>query len=108
MVQPDYYAKNGLSPLKAFEKGLLSKEEYIGFCKGNVIKYTIRAGSKDDALLDIVKAMDYLHHLHNALKEDGKSSDINPDEVLTYNESSEIRTSYNPVKNIKEKMRDYL
>ena len=52
--------------------------------------------------------MDYLHHLHNALKEDGKSSDINPDEVLTYNESSEIRTSYNPVKNIKEKMRDYL
>lgn len=71
MVEPDYYAKNGLSPLEAFEKGLLSKEEVVGFCKGNVIKYTVRAGEKtDDPLLDIVKAMDYLHHLHKVLKAD--------------------------------------
>lgn len=69
MSEPDYYACNGLSPLKAFEQGLMSKEEYIGFCKGNVIKYTVRAGKKDDALLDIVKAMDYLMCLHKALKE---------------------------------------
>lgn len=69
MSEPDYYAKNGLSPLKAFEQGLLSKEEYVGFCKGNVIKYTIRAGEKtDDPLIDIIKAMDYLHYLHKALK----------------------------------------
>ena len=69
MNEPDYYAGNGLSPLKAFEQGLISKEEYIGFCKGNVIKYTVRAGKKDDALMDIVKAMDYLMHLHKILKE---------------------------------------
>lgn len=76
MSEPDYYAKNGLSPLKAFEKGLLSKEEYVGFCKGNVIKYTIRAGEKtDDPLMDIVKAMDYLHYLHKALKTEPKESD---------------------------------
>ena len=36
--EPDYYSSNGLSPLKAFEQGLISREEYIGFCKGNVIK----------------------------------------------------------------------
>ncbi|MBQ6219970.1 MAG: DUF3310 domain-containing protein [Methanobrevibacter sp.] len=71
MVEPDYYAKNGLSPLEAFEKGLLSKEEVVGFCKGNIIKYTVRAGEKtSDPLLDIVKAMDYLHHLHKVLKAD--------------------------------------
>lgn len=76
MSEPDYYAKNGLSPLKAFEKGLLSKEEYVGFCKGNVIKYTIRAGEKtDDPLMDIVKAMDYLHYLHKALKTEPRSRD---------------------------------
>lgn len=70
MVEPHYYVKNGLSPLKAFEQGLLSKEEYIGFLKGNVIKYTIRAGEKtSDPLMDIIKAMDYLHYLHKALKE---------------------------------------
>ena len=70
MVEPDYYSCNGLSPIKAFEQGLMSKDEFIGFCKGNVIKYTVRAGKKDDPLLDIVKAMDYLTYLHKALKED--------------------------------------
>lgn len=76
MNEPDYYAKNGLSPLQAFEQGLLSKEQYVGFCKGNVIKYTIRAGEKhDDPLLDIVKAMDYLHHLHKALKKEEDDTD---------------------------------
>lgn len=63
MSEPKYYAKDGLSPLSAFEKGLISKEEYIGFCKGNIIKYTIRAGKKDDAVSDINKAIDYLEHL---------------------------------------------
>lgn len=70
MSEPDYYTMGGLSPLKAFEEGLLTREEYKGFLKGNIIKYTIRAGEKDDALLDIVKAMDYLYHLHACLKEE--------------------------------------
>ena len=65
--EPMYYSKNGLSPLEAFEGGLLSKDEYIGFCKGNVIKYTVRAGHKDDAVMDIDKAIDYLLHLRYML-----------------------------------------
>jgi len=65
--EPEYYSKNGLSPLEAFEGGLLSKDEYIGFCKGNVIKYTVRAGHKDDASIDIDKAIDYLLHLRYML-----------------------------------------
>ena len=69
MVEPEYYIKNGLSPIKAFEQGLMSNEQYIGFCKGNIIKYVVRAGEKDDDfLMDIVKAMDYLHYLNQALK----------------------------------------
>lgn len=69
MNNPSYYNRNGLSPIKAFEKGLLSNEEYIGFCKGNIIKYTIRAGEKeDDSTMDIIKAVDYLHYLNQALK----------------------------------------
>ena len=65
--QPDYYKSNGLSPMDAFEKGLLSKEEFIGFIKGNVIKYTVRAGKKDDAVKDIDKAIDYLEWLKRVL-----------------------------------------
>ena len=45
MTEPKYYAGNGLSPLEAFKQGLISKEELVGFCKGNVIKYTVRAGN---------------------------------------------------------------
>lgn len=87
MVEPDYYIKNGLSPLQAFEQGLMSKEEFVGFCKGNVIKYTVRAGSKDDdPLMDIIKAMDYLRWLHKALKGYPIEDSINEEEVLTYPE----------------------
>ena len=66
--QPDYYKSNGLSPMDAFEKGLLSKEEFIGFIKGNVIKYTVRAGKKDDAVKDIGKAIDYLEWLKKVME----------------------------------------
>lgn len=63
MSEPTYYNSNGLSPLKAFKQGLISEEEFIGFCKGNVIKYTVRCGKKDDAIKDIDKAIDYLQEL---------------------------------------------
>ncbi len=61
--EPDYYAGNGLSPLEAFKKGLLSREETIGFIKGNIIKYVTRAGHKYNASEDMVKAIDYCGHL---------------------------------------------
>lgn len=72
--EPDYYAGNGLSPLEAFKKGLLSREETIGFIKGNVIKYAVRAGKKDNASRDIVKAIDYLTHLKKLYESDDRSN----------------------------------
>ena len=74
LAEPDYYAGNGLSPLEAFKKGLLSREETIGFIKGNVIKYTVRAGKKDNASRDIVKAIDYLTHLKKLYESDDRSN----------------------------------
>ena len=59
-IQPKYYKNDGLSPLDAFERGLISREEFLGFMKGNVIKYVVRVGKKDDAIKDIDKAIDYL------------------------------------------------
>ena len=61
MSEPEYYCGDGLSPLGAFEQGLISRDEFVGFCKGNVIKYVVRAGKKtDDPTVDLVKALDYL------------------------------------------------
>lgn len=58
--EPDYYAGNGLSPIGAFQQGLMSEEQYKGFLIGNVIKYVIRAGKKDDAIEDLEKAKHYI------------------------------------------------
>ena len=68
VTQPNYYKSNGLSPLDAFKQGLISREELIGFIKGNVIKYTVRAGKKDDTIRDIDKAIDYLEWLKKVVE----------------------------------------
>ena len=68
MTQPTYYSQNGFSPIDAFKKGLISQEELLGFIKGNVIKYVIRAGKKDDAVSDIDKAINYLELMKEVIK----------------------------------------
>jgi hypothetical protein len=37
----------------------MTPEQFIGYCKGNAIKYRLRAGKKDDALQDILTAEQY-------------------------------------------------
>ena len=37
----------------------MTKEQFIGYCKGNSLKYRLRAGKKDDALQDLMKAEEY-------------------------------------------------
>lgn len=77
MSEPEYYVKNGLSPLKAMEEGLISNEQYIGFLKGNVIKYTVRAGYKEDEIKDVDKAIDYLNHLKKEFEKIRRESNDN-------------------------------
>lgn len=37
-------------------RAALSPEEFAGFCKGNALKYRLRAGEKGDAAEDLAKA----------------------------------------------------
>lgn len=41
----------------------LSRSEYVGYLKGNILKYRLRAGKKDDIVKDIKKAMWYEREL---------------------------------------------
>ena len=68
--EPVYYNANGLSPNRAFEQGLISNEEFIGFIKGNVIKYVVRCGKKGDPIDDINKAISYLQLLKKIMRFD--------------------------------------
>ena len=67
--EPVYYNSNGLSPNQAFEQGLISNEEFIGFIKGNVIKYVVRCDKKGNPIDDIYKAIDYLQLLKKIMSD---------------------------------------
>ena len=46
----------------------LTPEEFVGFCKGNCLKYRLRAGKKDALEQDIAKAGAYANMLEDYLK----------------------------------------
>jgi len=60
---PLHYCDHGVETIKKIEcviDGLPAKEAYL---LGNIIKYTDRAGLKDDAAQDLSKANNYAHRL---------------------------------------------
>ena len=49
---------------------LLTPEEFVGYCKGNILKYRLRAGKKGDSVIeDIKKAGVYERWLFEVLGE---------------------------------------
>ena len=50
-------------------KAVLTHEEYIGFLKGNIIKYQLRLGKKDNLTKEKQKINDYTNELNKALNE---------------------------------------
>ena len=47
---------------------LLTPEEFVGFLKGNYLKYVFRAGHKGEASVDLDKAKHYKMKLDELLK----------------------------------------
>lgn len=60
---PNHYKLRGLD-IEAIDviRGALTEDEFRGFCKGNVLKYTIREGHKNGDE-DLKKAKKYLDFL---------------------------------------------
>jgi hypothetical protein len=48
-------------------KAVLTHEEYIGFLKGNILKYQLRVGKKDNLTKEKQKINDYTNELNRAL-----------------------------------------
>ena len=51
-----------------FIKTVLTKDEYIGFLKGNILKYQLRLGKKDDVRKELKKIQDYTNELNFILE----------------------------------------
>lgn len=57
--QPKHYeVVQGVEAIDLIRK-MMSPEEFRGYCLGNVIKYRMRAGEKDDAAQDLAKSRVY-------------------------------------------------
>ncbi len=54
-----HYKVGGIESIDVI-RAKLPPEAYYGFCMGNVMKYTQRAGHKGERLDDLKKALDYL------------------------------------------------
>lgn len=48
-------------------KKVLTKEEYNGFLKGNILKYQLRLGKKDGVDKEMIKIKDYQSELNEIL-----------------------------------------
>lgn len=64
---PPHYTAGGIETID-YIKAKLTPEEFIGYLKGSVIKYTSRAGKKDDIVQDLEKAQWYMNRQIKALK----------------------------------------
>jgi hypothetical protein len=61
-VGGNHYKDMGMQPWEVM-RAVLTDEEFIGFLKGNVIKYAMRQGKKSGADDDAEKAKHYLAKL---------------------------------------------
>jgi len=66
-IAGDHYTTMTVQPWTAME-AWMTPEQFIGFLRGNVVKYAARAGSKGDALADYRKARHYLDKLIETLE----------------------------------------
>lgn len=65
-INPNHYKVGGIETFE-YLKAKLTKEELIGFCKGNIIKYISRSNHKENTEEDLSKAKWYMDQLTNII-----------------------------------------
>lgn len=65
---PEHYTFGGIETVD-YLRAKLTKEEFVGWCRGNALKYLSRAGHKDEELQEYRKAAKYIEWIIDALKE---------------------------------------
>lgn len=68
MITPEHYKNQKIQPID-FLKDSMPREQYMGFLRGNIIKYISRYDKKN-GVEDLEKAETYLHWLIECVKEE--------------------------------------
>lgn len=71
-VSGQHYKTMTVQPWTAME-ALLTHQEFVGFLKGNVIKYSMRQGRKDGSD-DGAKALHYIQKLNEVIAASGEGA----------------------------------
>ncbi|MFT8905214.1 MULTISPECIES: DUF3310 domain-containing protein [Liquorilactobacillus] len=72
IIKPDYYrGLDGKDLFDRFEAGMMSRDEVVGFYKGNIIKYVVRHEGKN-GVEDLGKAKTYVERLTEFEKGNGE------------------------------------
>ena len=69
ITKPSHYTSGDIECIEAIESAL-TREQYIGFLKGQMLKYVWRCGLKDSAFDDARKARFYVQRLIELLEID--------------------------------------
>lgn len=62
-----HYQVGSKQPIEVMQE-VMSPEEFQGFCRGNIIKYAMRLGHKDDSIKEAGKIKQYAIWLVDSLK----------------------------------------
>lgn len=62
-----YELWDGYESIEALE-AIMTKEELIGWCKGNILKYRMRIGKKDDPRAEVRKIITYEKYLKHLME----------------------------------------
>lgn len=65
---PEHYTFGGIETVD-YLRAKLTKEEFVGWCRGNALKYLSRAGHKDEEIQEYRKAAKYIEWIIDAMKE---------------------------------------
>jgi hypothetical protein len=68
---PSHYNMLSIEAIDIIEMSM-TREEFLGYLKGNVLKYVIRYKHKGNPRQDLSKALWYLTKLEETIKEKGK------------------------------------
>lgn len=64
---PSHYTNGGIETID-FIQAKLTPEEFVGYCRGNALKYVSRAGHKDVTEQEVGKAIWYLERWLDSLR----------------------------------------
>lgn len=89
---PSHYTQGGKEVIEIIQE-VCSIDEFVGYCKGNILKYLARRNFKGFYKQDLQKADWYLDYLLNCAQVPSPSYRIHPDSLIRQNLPDEVRDS---------------